>query len=409
MQTNWLQQKYLRKTGLIALVTVLGMTPPLSTDMYMPSLPKMAEYFDAPAALVNMTMVMFFISMSVGMLLMGPLSDRSGRKRILLISLLLYMLSSAGCAMTASVYLLILMRIIQGIGAGGMVSLSIAIIKDCFVGQTRATALAVVQSMSVIAPIAAPVIGALIIQVSTWRTVFLVLAAVSAACLITTFFFEESIHEDEINEGGVLDSIKRIGVVGRNINFSAFLLTVSFYSAPFMAYLAVASYVYEDYFGLQPTAFSIFFAINALTSVFGPLIYMKINSKAPAKATMWVLLITGFAASCAMLLLGHFSPVAFLATMIPFSIVNSYMRPFSTNLLLDQIDGDTGSASALLNFTHTLLGSIGMFIGSLPWGSYISGIGMTMLGFMALTLAAWIFVLKSDRIRMKGFSPRPKH
>ena len=396
MQTNWIQQKYLNKAGLIALVTVLGMTPPLSTDMYMPSLPKMAEYFHAPAALVNMTMVMFFISMSVGMLLMGPLSDRSGRKN-------LYMLSSAGCALTTSVYLLILMRIIQGIGAGGMVSLSIAIIKDCFEGPTRATALAVVQSMSVIAPIAAPVIGALIIQVSTWRMVFLVLAAISAACLITTFFFEESIHEDEINEGGVLDSVKRIGVVGRNINFTAFLLTVSFYSAPFMAYLAVASYVYEDYFGLQPTTFSIFFAINALTSVFGPLIYMKINSKAPAKATMWVLLITGFAAAAAMLLLGHFSPVAFLATMIPFSVVNSYMRPFSTNLLLDQIQGDTGSASALLNFTHTLLGSIGMFIGSLPWGSYISGIGMTMLGFMILTLGAWLFVLKSGKISMKGF------
>lgn len=403
MQTNWIRQKYLKKAGLIALVTVLGMTPPLSTDMYLPSLPKMADYFHAPAALVNMTMVMFFISMAAGMLLMGPLSDRSGRKKILIASLILYMASSIGCALTTSVYFLILMRITQGIGAGGMVSLSIAIIKDCFEGQVRATALAVVQSMSVIAPIAAPVIGALIIQVSTWRTVFLVLAAISAACLITTFFFEESIHEDEINQGGVLDSIKRIGIVGRNINFTAFLLTVSFFSAPFMAYLAVASYVYEDYFGLLPTTFSIFFAINALSSVFGPLIYMKINSRAPAKATMWVLLITGFAVSAAMLLLGHLSPVAFLSTMIPFSIINSYMRPFSTNLLLDQIDGDTGSASALLNFTHTLLGSIGMFIGSLPWSSYISGIGLTMLGFMTLTLAAWICVLRSDRISMKGF------
>ena len=402
MQTNSIQQKYLKKTGLLALITILGMTPPLSTDMYMPSLPKMAEYFHAPAALVNLTMVLFFISMALGMLIWGPLSDRNGRKKILLLSLILYMTSSAGCALTTSVYLLIFMRIIQGLGAGGMVSLSIAIIKDCFDGQTRATALAVVQSMSVIAPIAAPVIGALIIQVSTWRMVFLVLAAISAVCLIATFFFEESIHEDEINEGSVIDSIKRIGVIARNANFTAFLIAVSLYSAPFMAYLAVASYVYEDHFGLLPTTFSIFFAINALSSVFGPLIYMKINSKVSAKGTMWVLLFAGAASAIAMLLLGHFSPVAFLATMIPFSIVNSYMRPFSTNLLLDQIDGDTGSASALLNFTHTLLGSIGMFIGSLPWHSYISGIGMTMLGFMVLTLAAWLFVLRSNKVSMKG-------
>ena len=91
MQAQSIHQKYLKKAGLIAMVTVLGMAPPLSTDMYMPSLPKMAEYFDALPALVNMTMVAFFVFMSIGMLIMGPLSDRSGRKRILIISLLLYL------------------------------------------------------------------------------------------------------------------------------------------------------------------------------------------------------------------------------------------------------------------------------------------------------------------------------
>jgi len=395
MQTEGIQQKYLRKAGLLALITVTGMAPPLSTDMYLPSLPKMADYFGAATVVVNMTMVAFFISMAVGMLVLGPLSDRFGRKITLIISLLLYMLASVMCAVTASIYFLIFMRIVQGIGAGGMVSLSIAIIKDCFEGPTRATALAVVQSMSVIAPIAAPVIGALIIQVSMWRTVFFVLAAIAAACLAATFLFEESIREDERNEGGIIDSIKRLGVVGRNVNFTSFLLAVSFFSAPFMAYLAVASYVYEDFFGLKPTTFSIFFAINALSSVFGPLIYMRINSRVPAKATMWVLFVIGFAAGISMLLFGHVSPVIFLATMIPFSMANSYVRPFSTNILLDQIQGDTGSASALLNFTHTLLGSIGMFIGSLPWSSYVSGIGITIVGFLLLALAVWVYVLKS--------------
>ena len=400
MQTEGIRQKYLKKAGLLALITVLGMTAPLSTDMYMPSLPKMADYFHAAPVIVNMTMVAFFISMAIGMLILGPLSDRNGRKSMLIISLLLYMLASIGCAVTTSVYFLILMRIVQGLGAGGMISLSIAIIKDCFEGPTRATALAVVQSMSVIAPIAAPVIGALIIQVSTWRTVFIVLAVIAAVCLVTTFFFEESIHEDERNNCGVIGSIKRLGVVGRNVNFTSFLISVSFYSAPFMAYLAVASYVYEDFFGLLPTTFSIFFAVNAFTSLFGPLLYIRLNSRIPAKVTMWFLLAVGFAAGVAMLLVGQLSPFVFLATMIPFSIANSYMRPFSTNILLDQIEGDTGSASALLNFLHTLLGSIGMFIGSLPWSSYIHGIGFTMVGFLILALLVWLYVVKS---RWTGF------
>ena len=310
------------------------------------------------------------------------------------------MLASISCAITTSVYVLILMRIAQGLGGGGMISLSIAIIKDCFEGQTRATALAVVQSMSVIAPIAAPVIGALIIQVSTWRTVFVVLAVIAAVCLVTTFFFEESIPENERNSLGIIGSIRRLGVVGRNVNFTSFLISVSLYSAPFMAYLVVASYVYEDYFGLAPTTFSIFFAINAFTSLFGPLLFIRFNSRITAKATMWVLLAVGFAAGISMLLVGELSPFIFLATMIPFSIVNSYMRPFSTNILLDQVEGDTGSASALLNFLHTLLGSIGMFIGSLPWGSYVHGIGFTMVGFLTLALIVWLYVLKS---RWMGF------
>ena len=400
MQTGIIKQKYLRKAGLLALITVLGMTAPLSTDMYMPSLPLMADYFGAAPVIVNMTMVAFFISMAVGMLILGPLSDRYGRKSMLIVSLLLYMLASVFCAITTSVYVLILMRIVQGLGGGGMVSLSIAIIKDCFEGQTRATALAVVQSMSVIAPIAAPVIGALIIQVSTWRTVFIVLAAISAVCLLTTFFFEESIPEEERNDLGVIGSIKRLGVVGRNVNFTSFLIAVSFYSAPFMAYLAVASYVYEDFFGLLPTTFSIFFAVNAFTSLFGPLLFVRFNSRITAKATMWALFAVAFAAGISMLLVGELSPFVFLATMIPFSIVNSYMRPFSTNILLDQVEGDTGSASALLNFLHTLLGSIGMFIGSLPWGSYVHGIGFTMVGFLILALIVWLYVLKS---RWTGF------
>ena len=402
MQTHNIEQKYLKKAGTIALITVLGMAPPLSTDMYLPSLPKMAEFFHAPAALVNLTMVAFFISMAIGMLLFGPLSDRSGRKKILFIALALYLVSSVFCAITSSVYFMIIMRIVQGLGAGGMVSLSIAIIKDCFEGPTRATALAVVQSMSIIAPIAAPVIGALIIQVSTWRTVFIVLAAIAAVCIIATLFFEESIHEDEINEGSILDSLKRIGVVGKNLNFTAFLVSVSFFAAPFMAYLAVAAYIYEDFFGLQPTTFSIFFAINAFSSLVGPLVYMKVNSKVTAKATMRLMIAVGLATAVAMLLIGHLSPVVFLATMIPFSIVNSYLRPFSTNILLDQIDGDTGSASALLNFTHTIFGSIGMFIGSLPWHSYIAGVSLTMIGFLILALISWIYVLKSRKIHMRG-------
>ena len=256
MQT---EQKKLKKGGLIALVTVLGMAPPLSTDMYMPSLPKMATEFGTPAFYVNLTLIVFFIFMAVGMLIMGPMSDRYGRKKILILSLILYGIGSAACVFAMNVWFMILVRIVESLGAGGMVSLSVAIIKDCFDGKTRAAALATVQSMSVIAPIASPVVGAIILQFSTWRTVFVVLTCVSVVCIIGGLLFEESIHEEEITDGGIKDAAGRMMRICRNRNFTPFLLSVSLFSAPFMGYLAVASYIYEDYFGLSPTMFSVFF------------------------------------------------------------------------------------------------------------------------------------------------------
>ena len=383
------------------MVTILGMAAPLSTDMYMPSLPTMAAYFHVQAVLVNFTLVSFFVFMAIGMLIMGPISDKSGRKKALIASLILYAVGSFCCVVATNVFFMIIVRMVQGIGAGGMISISIAIIKDSFDGETRATALATVQSMSVIAPIASPVIGAIIIQFTTWRAVFIVLTAIALLCLVLALLFEESIHEDEVSEGSLGETIKRIIVVGRMKNFTPFLICVSFFSAPFMAYLAVASYTYEDYFGLSATAFSIFFAINALSLVLGPLVYMKINSRVSAKATVWALIIISAAAAVSMFTIGKTSPILFLCTMIPFSIANSYVRPFSTNILLDQLKGDTGSASALLNFAHTMFGAVGMFVGSLPWATYIDGISITMGIGTALTIITWIIIINSKSIKMK--------
>lgn len=396
------EQTKLKKGGLIALVTVLGMAPPLSTDMYMPSLPKMAAEFGVPAFYVNMTLIVFFIFMAIGMLILGPMSDRFGRKKILLVSLILYGIGSAACVFAMNVWFMIAVRIVQSLGAGGMVSLSVAIIKDCFDGKTRATVLATVQSMSVIAPIASPVVGAIILQFSTWRTVFIVLTCIAVACIIGGLLFEESIHEDEITDGGIKDAANRMIKIARNRNYTPFLLVVSFFSAPFMGYLAVASYIYEDFFGLSPAMFSIFFAINALTSAFGPMIYMRINSRISGKATMWVLIAVGCAAALAMLMFGKLSPVVFLCTMIPFSIANSYTRPYSTNILLDQIDGDTGAASSLLNFTHFIFGAIGMVIGSLPWSGYVNGIAITIGMFVLMAAGSWIIMLRDKKISMVG-------
>ena len=108
---------------------------------------------------------------------------------------------------------------------------------------------------------------------------------------------------------------------------------------------------------------------------------------------------------CGGLLLGFgwMAPIAFLLCFLPFTIVESAVRPFSTAILLNQQEQDTGSASSLINFTHTVLGSVGMLLGTLNWGSYISGLGILLIGFSVISLGMWVLIHKSS-MAVKGLN-----
>lgn len=391
------EQKYLGKIGLIFLIAVMNMAPPLSIDMYLPALPNMTDYFSASAGVVNITLVGFFFFFALGILFLGPISDKYGRKPVLLFGLVFYFVFSGLCAVAVSIWQLIIFRVFQAIGAGCMVAVSTALIKDSFSGKFRDTVLAVVQAMSVIAPMVAPILGAFILKFASWRATFWVLAVIALICLVATLLLEETLDKEERYNGSVFSALGRLLVVGRNKDFSGFLIIVSLLAAPYMAYIAICSYVYIDYFGLSEGKYSIFFAINSAISILGPLAYIKVNGKlTPIKIMKLCFIIAGIS-GVGILLFGKISPLVFLVAFLPFTFVESGIRPFSTSILLDMQEGDTGSASSLINFIQSLLGSIGMMIGAIPWANYISGLGIIMLSFTAVSILCWILFIKTDR------------
>lgn len=389
------KQKYLGNMGLIIFITVMNMFIPLSTDLYLPALPTMSAYFGVSTSLTNLTLVSFFFFYAVGTLLWGPLSDKYGRKPILFIGTLLYVFSSASCALAVNVYFLIISRILQGIGAGSITAVSTALIKDCFQGKQRENILALVQSMAGIAPMIAPIIGAFILQIASWRETFWILAVVGGLCLLTTIFYQETLPDNERYEGTLLGSLGRLSVVGRNIGFLAPTIIFSLYSLPFMGYIAVSSYIYVDYFGLSEQTYSYFFAINALCSLIGPILFVKFFSrmnKAKFASGCFVLAII-----CSVLIInfGKMAPILFLLTFIPFSLMGTAVRPFSTNILLDQQQSDTGSASSLINACNTVCGSIGMMAASAAWSNIVVALGVIMFVTSIIILIAWFALLKS--------------
>lgn len=398
------EQRYLKKTGLVMLITVLNMTAPLSTDMYLPSVPTMLKYFAVSERVLNLTLVGFFFFFAVGMLLFGPLSDRFGRKPVLIAGLSVYAGASLLCAGATSIWLLILFRVLQALGAGCMVSVSTALVKDSFAGRLRGTILATIQSMSVVAPIVAPIIGALIAQYASWRATFLVLAGISLLSLTAALLLQETLPPEARLREGVMGSLGRLGVVARNRPFLSLLAVVGLIPAGFMAYIAVSSYIYTDYFGLSESAFSLFFAANAAVSVIGPLSYIRLNGRVAPRTVITAALTLALCGGLAVLLFGRLAPLAFLLSFMPFTFGSSMIRPVATDTLLNQQDTDTGSAAALINFGNTLMGSLGMILGTLPWPTFVMGLGVITLTVSALSLTGWFLLLRSD-VPLKGVKP----
>ena len=394
---SWLArpQRRLGPFGLVVLLVVGALVTPLSLDMYTPAVPHMTEFFGTSEAMVNLTLVGYFLFFAVGLLIFGPVSDRYGRKPVLVAGILAYALASAACALSTSIGMLIVMRVLQALGAGAVSAVSTAVVKDAVVPERREALLSLVQVMFVVGPVLAPVVGALVLQVADWRMTFWVLAGIGAVCSALALLFDETLPADERYEGSVTGSLKQLGVVARNKGFSAFLGIVGLYNLPFMAYIAVGSYVYITFFGLSELEYSLYFAVAALLTVFGPFAWLAASRFVSARRFTDILLGVGLASGLAMLAVGELSPVLFCLTFLAFALAEAAVRPYSTNILLSQQEGDTGATSSLINFAHTAIGCVGMLVAVLPWPNFVTGIGIIIVASMGVGILGWIALLRS--------------
>lgn len=396
-------QPLLGRKGTIFLLIALGAFPPLTMDLYLPALPQMTDTFATTQSMVNLTLAAYMIAFAIGLLFWGPLSERTGRKQILFITLALYILASLLCALVNHIEYLIGFRILQGLAGGGITVVGTTIVKDLFDGREREQVMAVVMSLVIIAPIVAPVLGALLLKIASWHMIFVVLAVFAIFVSVLVFFYQETLEEK--STGPIHQSWARLWIVAMNPRFSYLLLIFALTPMCLMSFLGVAAYVYVDGFGMSEQGFSFIFAFNAVCAAVGPVLYLRLSRTIAVERIIQWCFGTLILAGVAMFLIGSLSLWLFAAVAALVTVAVIMVRVPGANLLLEQQTQDTGSAAALIQFSGTLMGAAGIQIVSAQSEDLIHSYALLLVVVGVVCAAMWFAVRRQPFVADKLVRP----
>lgn len=390
-------QKILGEKDFIIFIAFLGAFIPLSTDVYLPALPRMVDSMNTTTSMINLTLVLFFLFYAAGTLFWGPVSDKYGRKPVLMVGLSLYTIASILCIFAVNVYALILYRILQSIGCGAATAVSTAMVKDTYNGEKRIKILAIVQTMSTTSPIVSPVLGAFILSVLSWRGVFAVLSLIGIISLTGTFLMEETITYR--SKESVLRTIGRLKIVAKNKAFISLLIMFSLLNIAFMSFISASSYIYVDGFGVSEKMYSFYFSANAVFLLLGPMVYLKLSRYIHYKFIIKIAYIVITISGMSLLVIGRKAPELFCLSLIPASLFGNILGPPRTNLMLEQVEGDTGAASSLLGCVFTVFGSFGMLIIAANFLDKVVLMGILYIVVGIISLILWGILSRKSFIK----------
>ncbi|HEY5305134.1 MAG TPA: multidrug effflux MFS transporter [Pseudolabrys sp.] len=266
--------------ALTALLAALSAVGPLTTDMYLPSLPDIAQRLSASTTQVQFTISSYLIGFALGQIFYGPLSDRHGRKPVLLAALGIYCVASLACALATSIEMLIVARALQAIGGCGGIVLARAVVRDLFSGNRASREMSLISAVMALAPVFAPIFGGVVQTAFGWRGVFftLVVAAIGGIAAVW-LLLPETLKEraaERISLGSIMASYR---IVARNPVYLAYLGMASTVYAGLFAWISGASFVLQGLYGLTPFHFGLVFALGSSGFLLGSYIAARIVRK----------------------------------------------------------------------------------------------------------------------------------
>lgn len=344
------------KFFLVLLLGVLSAFGPFVVDLYLPSLPHLAIFFETPTAMTQLTLTTAMFGLALGQLFFGPLSDKFGRKKPLMISLIIYIASTIGIIFSPNIETMIVLRTIQGLSSAGSVVISRAVVTDLYRGHEMTRFFGLLMTINGLAPIISPVLGSLLLEHLNWQGIFVFLALIGVVVTLFSLRLKESLKAEDRLQGSILSSFGVFGKILRNSLFMRYVGIESFLFGAMFAYIAASPFILQSFYGLSAFAFGLCFAANGAALVIGANVGSKMTNKNALILGVFGFGLTAFYTILMLLVQPHWFwvEIGFFLMLLTIGLT----LPAISSLAMESERQYAGSASAILGFAPFFLGGI---------------------------------------------------
>lgn len=359
MKTNQVSKG--RKLWLTFFLGLISATGPLSLDMYLPALPTMQAAFHTSTSVIQLSITFCLIGLAVGQLIVGPLSDKFGRKVPLAIGFALFALTSVLIMLVHSITLFLVLRFIQGLaGSAGQV-LSRAVARDLFSGKELIKFFSILMGVNGIFPIISPIIGGFLLNFMSWRGIFGFLTVIGVLVVFGIWLtLDETLPQSSRSTQGVLQSFRSLGSVFKQREFILIALIQGLVFGALFSYISASSFVFQNFFRLTAQQFSLLYALNGLGIIIGNNIPAYLTNKLSGRQVLSLALILGSVSGVIMVGSLLLTPNILLVAVPLFVVVIciGIVNTIATSIAMSSQSTNTGSASAVLGLLMNIVGGI---------------------------------------------------
>lgn len=341
---------------LVAYLVGLSAFGSFVNDMYLPSLPEMTRYFGCSVSTVQLGLTMGMIGLGLGQLILGPVSDKYGRKPVLICAMIVFMIGAVASVFSPTIHFFLGCRLVQGLGASGGYFLARTIPADIYQGRPLAKMMALIGAINGFAPASAPVLGGLVSQDHGWKAVFWILAGLSAFLLCVAIPLKESLKPDRRFKGKLLKAFGEYPALLKNRRFMIHVMLKGTALGLLFAYCSSAPFIMQTHFGWSELHFGLFMGFNAIFIAIGAMIAVKFKILKQAASLGGILLFIATAVQVAVLfLIDDFW--AYELMMLPILFSLGMIFTVGNTLAMNEGRDNAGGASAVLGLAGYVFGA----------------------------------------------------